>query len=96
MDLNSGIALGLVFGCLLCLIAIVAMFQRVLRRLIAIQRYLRRTQRTIEKAELHLRLIKGYLEDESKISEQEITAIMKLYDDIEEAYDRDLNDQIVG
>ena len=100
MDWDSPIIFGIIFGALACLLWIAVLLERILRRQIAMQRYLRRTERTMAKAELHLRLIKSYMQDQSIISEQErleeTEAILRAYDNIEEAFDRDVQDQKFG
>jgi len=100
MDWNSPIILGIIFGAFVCLLWIGILLERILKRQIVMQRYLRRLERTTEKAELHLRLVKGFMQDQSSISKQELQeekeAILRAYDNIEEAFLRDERDQKFG
>ena len=100
MDWEAPIVFGIILVALACLLWIGLLLERIHKRQIAMQRYLRRTERTMEKAELHLRLIKGYMQDQSIIGERERTeeteATLRAYDNIEEAFDRDVQDQRFG
>lgn len=100
MGWDSSIILGVIFGAFACLFWIAILLERMLKRQIAMQRYLRRTERAIDMAELHLRMIKGYIQDQSSVSEQERSeenkAYLNAYDNIEEAFQRDAQDQKFG
>jgi hypothetical protein len=100
MHWDSSIVWVVVFGAFVFLFWIAILLERILKRQIAMQRYLRRTERAIDMAELHLRMIKGYIQDQFGVSEQERSeakqALLKAYDNIEEAFQRDAQDQKFG
>ncbi len=91
MDWDSHIVQGIFFGGIIAVFFTGWLVERIHRRQVVMQRYLRETQRILGHVEIHLRLLAPTDE-----SEQQRKAILRAHDYIDKAFTADLKDQKFG